>query len=82
MKKEFDLIDKGNFTMERQEYVKWFTAEQAIPCILHLTVRISEKLFWGLLNFGLDRYRSGDGDTRKAFVEAVETYMNDQCLGK
>ena len=72
----------AKFNIDRNEHAGWFTAEQAIPCVLHLIIRISEKLFWGLLGFGLDRYFVGDEDVRRAFVNAVELFMNGKCLGK
>jgi hypothetical protein len=76
-----DAIWKAKDTMDRQKYAKWFSAEQAIPCILHLVCRVMEKLFWSFLASALDRYQDGDSKTRDAFVEAVTVHMNVAVIG-
>ena len=68
-------------TMDRQELVKWLTAEQAIPCTLHLCIRVSEKVFWSMLAQALDRYQDGDSKARNAMVLAAEKHMNGVVLG-
>jgi hypothetical protein len=65
------LIDEENRihlareTLQKSESVrsiaeKVVLAEEAVPCILHLEMRINEKVFWTLLSLGIDRYQEGD----------------------
>ncbi len=68
-------------TIDRQELVKWLTAEQAIPCTLHLCMRVTEKAFWSMLAQALDRYQEGDSKARTATVLAAEEHMNGVVLG-
>ena len=81
VKHQNKIVD-GKFTIDRNEHAGWFTAEQAIPCVLHLIIRISEKLFWGLISHCIDRCYVGDSEKRNQFVDAVTAYMNDNALGK
>ena len=68
-------------TLNRQERVKWFTVEQVIPCILHLKMRLMEKLYHQLLSQAYERYGPGDAKTRRSFKLGVERYMNEQVVG-
>ena len=43
-------------TVDRQELATWFTAEQAIPCVLHCLMRVMERVYWGLFEKKIDAY--------------------------
>ena len=60
---------------------KWFTADQAIPCILHLRMRVMEKALSDLLMFGWSRYGSNETKTRHACIAAVQECMRTEVLG-
>jgi hypothetical protein len=72
-------------TIDRRDSIRGIAekvlAEEAVPCILHLEMRINEKLFWTLLSVGLDRYQDGDSATRKACVAKVTECMKTTVLG-
>jgi hypothetical protein len=82
---EEDKINLARETLQRSESVRSIAekvlAEEAVPCILHLEMRINEKVFWTLLSKGIDRYQEGDSKTRKAFVEKVTECMKTTVLG-
>jgi hypothetical protein len=57
--------------------------EKLIPCILHMKMRLGEKLFQVIVNMGLERYEDGllDADTRKQFVIDLQAAMNKHVFG-
>lgn len=57
------------------------TAKEAIPCVLHVEIGMSEKLFWGLPLLAFDRCIDGDSATRKLLVERVTECMRGTILG-
>ena len=75
-------LDVARETLTREEHAKQITSEQAIPCTLHLVMRVSEKVFWSLLSQGIDRYQDGDGKIRTAMVKAVAQHMCKVVLDK
>ena len=77
------ILWKARETIERPgKDNKWFTAEQAIPCILHLRMRVMETLLSDLVMSGWSRYEAGvDSKIRKAYMSAMEKAMNMQVLG-
>lgn len=52
-----------------------------IPCILHMEMRVNEKVFWNLLAQGMDRYLDGDSSTRNKFVNRVTDCVNRHTFG-
>jgi hypothetical protein len=75
----------ARMTLKRSESVRSIAekvlAEEAVPCILHLEMRINEKVFWTLLSLAIDRYQEGDSATRKKFVSKVTECMKTTVLG-
>ena len=67
-------------SLDRHAMIKWIAVEQAIPCVLHLKLRVVEKLLNQLLNQAWERL---DGSTKKQelFQERVQTCMRTQVLG-
>jgi hypothetical protein len=55
--------------------------EDAIPCCLHMEMRVSEKIIYTLLSDKMDSFLDGDGKKRKSFVAQVTTCMFDEILG-
>ena len=56
--------------------------QHAIFCILHMRMRVSEKIFYSLLNQMLSRYAERcDSSVRKSCVAAVEACMKERVLG-
>jgi hypothetical protein len=57
--------------------------EKLIPCILHMKMRLFEKIFQVVVNSGLERYEEGffDGEVRQKFVTDVQTVMNTHVFG-
>jgi hypothetical protein len=57
--------------------------EKLIPCILHMKMRLGEKIFQVIVNMGLERYEDGllDATTRKQFVADLKSVVNKQVLG-
>jgi hypothetical protein len=57
--------------------------EKLIPCILHMKMRLGEKLFQVIVNLGLERYEEGllDAKVRKQFKTDLENVMNTQVFG-
>jgi hypothetical protein len=82
---EEDRIHLARSTIQRSESVRHIAekvlAEQAVPCVLHLEMRINEKVFWTLLSLAIDRYQEGDSTTRKLFVAKVTECMKTTVLG-
>jgi hypothetical protein len=80
-----DKINLARSTIERSESVRGIAekvlAEEAVPCVLHLEMRCNEKLFWTLLNVGMDRYQDGEFATRKEMVSRVTECMKTTVLG-
>ena len=78
-------IELARQTVGREDQIKKLTdklvAEQCVPCILHLEMRVAHKLFWSLLGDGLDRYRDGDSCKRKKYIAAVTDCMEHCVLG-
>ena len=58
-------------------------AEKLIPCILHMKMRVCEKIFHCLVNDALDRYgdSSVDSKKRKSCAEKVEKCMQKTVFG-
>jgi hypothetical protein len=82
---EEDKINLARKTLDRRDSIWGITekvlAEEAVPCILHLEMRINEKLFWTLLSVALDRYQDGASATRKVCVAKVTECMKTTVLG-
>ena len=76
-----DSLLEAKVTFDRLKKAKWFTADQAVPCGLHLKMRVIEKIFWGCLLQKFEPFMKGNAKVRKALVEALETYMNTEILG-
>jgi hypothetical protein len=57
--------------------------ELAVPCILHLFMRVVEKMFDVLINKCLLRYTDcpEDSKTKKEMVEAAESLLNQRVFG-
>jgi hypothetical protein len=57
--------------------------EKLIPCILHMKMRMVEKIFQVLVNTGLERYEESqmDGTIRKQFVLDLVDVMNKHVFG-
>ena len=72
-------------TIQRQDMIpniaEKVLAEEAVPCILRMEMRISEKLYWSLLSMGLDRYQDGESKVRKLLIEKVTECMKTMVLG-
>jgi hypothetical protein len=72
-------------TVERSGVVRGIAervlAEEAVSYILHMEMRVNEKLFWTLLNVGMDRYQDGDSATRRLLVSKVTECMKTTVLG-
>jgi hypothetical protein len=58
------------------------TVEMLIPCILHMKMRLGEKIFQVIVNSGLERYEKGllDGQIRTQFVTDLELVMKTHVL--
>lgn len=54
--------------------------ENACVCVLHMEMRLNEKLFYTLLGQGMDRYLQ-DSKTRRLFVLEVQNYMQTHGTG-
>ena len=67
-------------TIDRNDLARWFTADQTIPCLLHLSCRVMEKLFWTLLRTTLARYMPGDNATRKKYIAEITKCMNEEVF--
>lgn len=52
-----------------------------IICILHMEMRVNEKIFWTLLAKALFRYTDGDSSTRSKLIDAVTECMRTTVLG-
>lgn len=74
-----DKINHSRATVDRHSNISLVAlpleAERAVPCLLHMEMRLNEKVFWTLLAQGMDRYQDKDGKTRKLFVAQVTEYM-------
>jgi hypothetical protein len=59
------------------------TVEKLVPCNLHMKLRVTEKIFTCLINFGLDRYGESqtDGKTRTLFALVVTACMRNKVFG-
>jgi hypothetical protein len=74
-------------TIDRHEPAKTLAValavEKLIPCILHMKMRIGEKIFHFIVNSALERYEESkfDGDKRKELVNDLENCMNTQVFG-
>ena len=71
-------------TLDRQKLVKWMLAEQAIPCTLHMKMRVVEVLRDNLFQQCItERYQEGKDDSAKKnlCMEAITDYMNDVVYG-
>ena len=71
-------------TWDRQKLVKWMLAEQAMPCILHMKMRIVETLRDVLFQQATsERYQEGreDSRTKKELIAAIEKWMNENVHG-
>jgi hypothetical protein len=57
--------------------------EKLIPCILHMKMRLGEKLLEVIVNMGLERYEDGitDAQQRKKFVADLQSIMNTHVFG-
>lgn len=55
--------------------------EDFIPCVLHMEMRVNEKLFRCLLAMALDRCLDGDSATRTLFIALVNDIMNTETFG-
>jgi hypothetical protein len=55
--------------------------EQAIPCILHLENRVSEKILYVMLQQAVTRYGNGSRRRRHALANAIEHVIQTQVLG-
>lgn len=66
-------IDLARKTMSRHEMVNavvtMLVIGAAIPCVLHVEMRVSEKPFWTSLAMAMDRHLGGDNSKRNLFVE-------------
>ncbi|CAB9505987.1 hypothetical protein SEMRO_250_G098940.1 [Seminavis robusta] len=80
-----DTLWLARQTLTRHDQVNSLTdkllCEEAIPCILHLEMRVNEKLFWSLLSQALDRYQEADGKVRKEMIKVVTECVKDSILG-
>lgn len=52
-----------------------------VPCILHVEMRVSEKLTHSLFVMGMDRCLDGDSATHRRMVDHVTDCMNKIALG-
>ena len=74
-------------TFDRHETAKKvavaLSVEKLIPCILHMKMRLIEKLFQCLVNSALDRYEDGkhDNEKRKECANEVEECMRSRIMG-
>jgi hypothetical protein len=59
------------------------TAEQLIPCILHMKMRMMEKVLHSLVNSALDRYGDSQLDRTKQNLlsDEIELCMKGKVLG-
>ncbi|CAB9529733.1 hypothetical protein SEMRO_2605_G332420.1 [Seminavis robusta] len=80
-----DTLWLARQTLTRHDQVNSLTekllCEEAIPCILHLEMRVNEKLFWSLLAQALDRYQEADGKIRNEMIKVVTDCVKDSILG-
>jgi hypothetical protein len=62
---------------------KALVVERLIPCILHMKMRMLEKIFQCLVNSGLERYADSklDKSKRKLLASNVEIYMKGSVMG-
>ena len=74
-------LSRARGTIDREELAKSITSEHAIPCTLHMLMRVSARLFWSLLWQSAVRCGEGESKTFTKFVDAVTGHMNAQVLG-
>lgn len=55
--------------------------EDFIPCVLHMEMRVNEKLFWSLLSVGMDWHLDGDSSARTMYVSVVNDCRNSDIFG-
>jgi hypothetical protein len=57
--------------------------EKLIPCILHMKMRLGEKIFQVIVNMGLERYEEGlvDSSQRKKFVIELQSVIQTHVFG-
>jgi hypothetical protein len=74
-------------TVERYELKRdlavALAVEKLVPCILHMKLRVTEKLFHCLINTGLIRYGDGvyDGEQRTKFEHNITECIRMKVLG-
>ena len=79
------LIAKS--TVDRHEAARSLAmalvVETLIPCILHMKMRLGEKIFHVIVSSALERYEEGkvDGDKKKELVIELEKCMRNKVLG-
>lgn len=80
-----EQIQLARTTVSRHDTVRDMADELLIedctPCLLHLEMRVNEKLFWTLLQHGCDRYLEGDNQTRNKYITKAERCTQTKLLG-
>jgi hypothetical protein len=89
--KEFAIFEKeirlARLTINRHEVARdiaiALAVERLIPCILHMKMRLVEKVFHSLVNSALDRYGDSQADRvkRKLLADMIEDCMKEQVMG-
>ena len=80
-------VEKARDTTERykkvEEAVEAVVAELIVPCILHLNMRVTEKVFHRLMCGSLDRFSDSNQDrkNRKSLAKVVESWCNTGLFG-
>jgi hypothetical protein len=80
-------IQLARFTVRRHETARSLAislaVEKFIPCILHMKMRVVEKVFHTLINSGLQRYGESQVDkkTCKLLAANIELCMKNEIIG-
>jgi hypothetical protein len=84
---EEEAILLAKTTVERYELKRdlavALAVDKLVPCILHMKLRVTEKLFHCLINSGLERYGDivEDGEQRKKFETSITEIIRSHVLG-
>jgi hypothetical protein len=72
-------IQLARYTVNRHDTARnlaiSLSVEKFIPCILHMKMRVVEKVFHTIINFGLERYGDSKVDTTKRKLLAANTKL-------
>jgi hypothetical protein len=87
MSQEEEAVLLAKTTVERHEIKRdiavALAVEKLVPCILHMKLRLTEKLFHCLINSALERYGDSpyDANQRKLFDTTISECIRGKILG-